>query len=116
MGSEWPSEACNSGGASQTVAVLFAFAELWENWKDPATELWLRTFTIITTTANETIRDLHDRMPVILPAAAQEAWLTPEADVRELLRPYPADEMEHWMASPRVNGPKLDDAEMLNSL
>jgi hypothetical protein len=45
---------------------LFGFAGLWENWKDPATEQWLRTFTIITTRANETITDLHERMPVIL--------------------------------------------------
>jgi putative SOS response-associated peptidase YedK len=48
-----------------------------------------------TARGNDTIRDLHDRMPVILPAAAHEEWLTPEADTRHLLRPYPADEMEH---------------------
>jgi hypothetical protein len=44
----------------------FAFAGLWENWKDPKTEDWLRTFTILTTSPNEVVGPLHDRMPVIL--------------------------------------------------
>jgi putative SOS response-associated peptidase YedK len=115
---EWTGEK----GAKQPHAIamkdrhMFAFAGLWENWKDPATDLWLRTFTIITTTANEAISDLHDRMPVILPISAHEEWLTANTDVRWLLRPYPAEKMEHWMVDKRVNGPKFDYAEMLNSL
>ncbi|MDX6806278.1 SOS response-associated peptidase, partial [Terrihabitans rhizophilus] len=115
---EWTGEK----GSKQPHAIamkdrgLFGFAGLWENWKDPATEQWLRTFTIITTRANETIADLHERMPVILKPDSYAQWLAPDADVRDLLRPYPADEMEHWLVSPRVNGPALDDAEMLNSL
>lgn len=44
-----------------------AFAGLWEGWKDPATDEWLHTFTITTTTANEVMAAVHDRMPVILP-------------------------------------------------
>jgi putative SOS response-associated peptidase YedK len=87
---------------------LFGLAGLWENWKDPATEQWLRTFTIITTRANETIADLHERMPVILKPDTFEQWLTPDADVKELLRPYPpkrwstgwsvpASTGQHWM-------------------
>jgi putative SOS response-associated peptidase YedK len=55
-------------------------------------------------------------MPVILKPDTYEQWLAPDADLRELLRPYRSDEMEHWMVSPRVNGAVLDDAEMLNSL
>jgi putative SOS response-associated peptidase YedK len=115
---EWTGEK----GSKQPHAIamkdrrLFGFAGLWENWKDPATEQWLRTFTIITTRANETIADLHERMPVILKPDAYAQWLAPDAEVAELLRPYPPNEMEHWMVSPRVNGSALDDSEMLNSL
>ena len=43
----------------------FALAAIWENWKVPGTEEWLRTFCIITATANELVSDIHDRMPVI---------------------------------------------------
>jgi putative SOS response-associated peptidase YedK len=102
---------------AMTNRATFGFAGLWENWKDPATQQWLRTFTIITTRANDTIAELHERMPVILKPDAYEHWLDPQAEVGDLLRPYePAGELEHWMVSPRVNGAALDDAEMLNSL
>jgi putative SOS response-associated peptidase YedK len=95
---------------------LFAFAGLWEGWKDPATEQWLRSFTIITTKANELLAPIHPRMPVILKAADFERWLSLEPDAGVLLQPYPADEIEHWPVSPRVNGSALDDAGMLNPL
>ncbi|MDX6806933.1 SOS response-associated peptidase family protein [Terrihabitans sp. PJ23] len=65
---------------------LFEFAGFWENWKPPATEQWLRTFTIITTRANETIADLHQRMLVVLKPDSYEQWLSPDAVARELLR------------------------------
>jgi putative SOS response-associated peptidase YedK len=42
----------------------FTLAGLWENWKDPASDEWIQTFTIITTEANDLVRELHDRMPV----------------------------------------------------
>jgi putative SOS response-associated peptidase YedK len=88
----------------------------WEGWKDPATEQWLRTFTIITTKANEVLEPIHPRMPVILKPADFELWLSLDRDAGELLRPYPSNEMETWKVSPRVNGSALDDAEMLNPL
>ena len=46
-----------------------AFAGLWAAWRDPSTDEWLRTCTIITTDANERVRPLHDRMPVVLDPA-----------------------------------------------
>jgi putative SOS response-associated peptidase YedK len=46
----------------------FAFVGLWENWKNQATDEWVRTFTILTTKPNEVVAPLHDRMPVILEA------------------------------------------------
>jgi putative SOS response-associated peptidase YedK len=44
----------------------FGIAGIWENWKEPASGEWIRTFAIITTDANELVTDIHDRMPVIL--------------------------------------------------
>jgi putative SOS response-associated peptidase YedK len=47
----------------------FTFAGLWEGWKDPESEEWLRTCTIITGEPNELVAQIHPRMPVILPPA-----------------------------------------------
>src|SRR6266487_1578561 len=55
---------------------LFAFAGLWERWRSPQGQL-LESCAILTTEANELMRDVHDRMPVILPAEAFELWLDP---------------------------------------
>lgn len=51
-----------------------AFAGLWEGWRAPDGEVW-RTFAILTTQANATVQHLHDRMPVVLEAAAWPIWL-----------------------------------------
>jgi putative SOS response-associated peptidase YedK len=74
----------------------FAFAGLWASWHGAGDDdAALRSCTIITTTANAKIADIHDRMPVILPdAAAEEAWLdhaTPAPLLQELLVPLPDD-------------------------
>jgi putative SOS response-associated peptidase YedK len=69
------------------------FAGLREGWKDPATNEWLRTGTIITGEPNEFVREIHTRMPVILPEEHHEAWLAGEAG-KEILVPFPADRMK----------------------
>ncbi|HEY0343483.1 MAG TPA: SOS response-associated peptidase [Solirubrobacteraceae bacterium] len=72
----------------------FAFAGLWASWRpqtDDAVEP-LRSCTIVTTAATGPVRALHDRMPVILPRSAEDAWLDPEtpaAELHELLAPSP---------------------------
>lgn len=66
-----------------------SMAGLWEAWRDAASGVVVETYTIITTDANEALRPIHDRMPVILPAADGDAWLR-EAR-QELLRPYPGE-------------------------
>ncbi|SLN39670.1 SOS response-associated peptidase [Oceanibacterium hippocampi] len=71
---------------------LFAFAGLWESWRAPDGETIL-TYTIITTTANERIRDIHPRMPVILAPGLYRTWLRGIADA-EALQPWPATETE----------------------
>ena len=90
----------------------FTLAGLWENWKDPASGEWVRTFTIITTDANELVRELHDRMPVVIGADDRDRWLNGD-DPQELLRPYPAELMTMWPVSMRVNSPRNDDPSLL---
>jgi putative SOS response-associated peptidase YedK len=92
----------------------FAFAGLWENWFSPDGSQLLST-AIITTRPNDLVVDIHNRMPVILPAAAYDAWLAPgEADPGELmplLAPYPANEMQAYPVSTLVNNPANDSPE-----
>jgi putative SOS response-associated peptidase YedK len=83
----------------------FAMAGLWERWKD-AEGKELRTFTIITTDANEALQPIHNRMPVILKVKDEEAWLDPKAasnHLTALLAPYPAEEMETYEVSKLIN-------------
>jgi putative SOS response-associated peptidase YedK len=91
----------------------FAFAGLWENWKDQASGQWVRTFTILTTAPNALVAPLHDRMPVILVPDDYARWLGEEADPADLIRPYPADAMTAWPVSTRVNKADNDDAAIL---
>ena len=72
---------------------LFALAGLWEWWKDARTSDWIQTYTIITTDANEAIRPLHDRMPVILARSDEARWLDTSGDATALLAPYAGDAM-----------------------
>ena len=91
----------------------FAFAGLWERWRSELGEV-IDSCTIITTKANELVAPVHDRMPVILPAEAYDAWLneqlTDAPELGGLLRPYPAEAMECFPVSTHVNSPKNDDA------
>jgi putative SOS response-associated peptidase YedK len=78
---------------------------LWECWKDPPNDEWLHTCTIITGEPNEFVREIHTRMPVILPEEHHDAWLSGEAG-KEVLVSFPADRMKAWPISRRVNSPK----------
>ena len=78
---------------------LFAFAGLWERWKDKESGQSLETYTVITTDPNELMQPLHNRMPVILHRQDYDRWLQPGDPSHlpiDLLRPYPADEMKAW--------------------
>jgi putative SOS response-associated peptidase YedK len=72
---------------------LFGVAGIWENWRDPATGEWERTFATVTVEANELISPLNDRMPAILRREHYARWLGVEEDPRDALRPYPAELM-----------------------
>jgi len=97
----------------------FAFAGLWECWR-PADGEPVESCTIITTTPNDLVTQIHDRMPVILPESALAEWLAPEPmappRLEQLLIPNSPDEMEAFPVSTRVNKPGNDDAECIAPL
>ena len=94
----------------------FGFAGLYETWTPPLGDP-LVTCTIITTVANELVRPIHDRMPVILPKDAEDFWLDSSVDdhrrLLDLLQPYPADEMAAYTVSKLVNSVKNDSPECI---
>jgi putative SOS response-associated peptidase YedK len=89
----------------------FAFAGLWEHWQGPGEET-LQSCALVTTEANELMRPIHDRMPVILPEGEYARWLDPSLDAPEsllpLLRPYPSEAMAAYRVSTYVNNPTHD--------
>jgi putative SOS response-associated peptidase YedK len=68
--------------------------------------------TIITGEPNEFVRQIHTRMPIILPEEHHDAWFSGAAG-KEILVPYPAERIKAWPVSDRVNSPKNDDAEII---
>jgi putative SOS response-associated peptidase YedK len=95
---------------------IFAMAGLYDIWRGPdGTEL--KTYTIITTAANELIRPLHERMTVILPHEFEQEWLNPEITQPEkllaMLQPYPPEKMSLFRVSSQVNSPNNDTPALL---
>ena len=94
----------------------FAFAGLWETWRNPEGDTVL-SCTIITTAANGLLRPIHERMPVILPRELEEFWLdgdiTDPAVLSEALSPYPDEAMEAYQVSPQVNKATNDGADLI---
>lgn len=92
----------------------FAFAGLWEHWEGSDGSA-VKSCTILTTEANDVVRAVHDRMPVILQRQDYARWLDPELQQADalipLLRPYPADEMAAYRIGTRVNNPAHDGPE-----
>jgi putative SOS response-associated peptidase YedK len=87
---------------------------LWDRWtKEDGRE----TCPILTTEANDLVRPMHARMPVILPRGFHDDWLAPHADAAEwlqsALRPYPAEEMEAVPVSTWVNDARHEGLECI---
>ncbi|MCU0491165.1 MAG: SOS response-associated peptidase [Chloroflexaceae bacterium] len=97
----------------------FAFAGLWERWRGP-NDAVVESCTIITTEANELLRTVHDRMPVILPPESYALWLDPAmhdaGPLLNLLQPFPAEEMASQPVSPLVNRVTNDGPECIAPL
>jgi putative SOS response-associated peptidase YedK len=94
----------------------FGFAGLWERWEGEAGQV-INSCTILTTEANEVLRPVHDRMPVILHPDDYELWLDMDARkhelVKELLRPYAAEEMLGYPVSASINSPQNQGAKLI---
>ena len=94
-----------------------AFAGLWAPWKDPTSGEWVLSGAVVTTQANETVAQLHNRMPVILAPDAWRLWADP--DIRDedlladLLRPAAEDLLELVPVSPLVNNANNEGPELL---
>lgn len=96
---------------------IFGLAGLWEEWLDKQTGEVTETCTVITTEANDVLKPVHDRMPVILKSNSYEKWLDTKikdtSKLQNLLVPYPADEMSSHTVSRAVNSPSEDSAELI---
>src|ERR1022692_168459 len=93
---------------------LFAFAGLWDRWRDPSGQV-VESCSILTTTPNALLADAHDRMPVILSPEHYDLWLDPgfrRTDaIKEMLNLFDATLMRRYLVSTRVNFVKNDDPE-----
>ena len=101
---------------SLVSGATFCFAGLWTTWTGPQGEV-VPSCTIVTTAANDLVRPVHDRMPVVLgDTASWDAWLDPALDAAAgalLLGPLPADLMAVTAANPAMNSPDYDEPDCL---
>jgi len=122
---EWKTEA----GRKQPYRIAlesgapFAFAGLWERWEGPKGGAGgagaIESCTIVTTEANERLRAIHHRMPVILAPEAYDLWLDPEtpgSQAQALLGPAPSDWFTTYRVSPKINSPANDDPALIEPL
>ena len=88
---------------------VFAFAGLWDVWTQPNGDP-LHSCTIITTEANEVVRPVHERMPVILSKERWADWLEAQSteDLLMMLRPLPPEQLDGIPVNPEVNNPAVD--------
>lgn len=97
-----------------------ALAGLWSGWRDPETEEVRRTFTIVTTTPNDLMRPIHNRMPVVVPFDAWDRWLDPAlpdlGELQGLLVPAPDEDLEAYPVSRAVNNVRNDGPELIERL
>ncbi len=93
-----------------------AMAGLWSLWRDPGSGLWVSSCAVITTVANNTVAPLHERMPVLLPKDAWDAWIDPGGStelLRELMVPAGDDVLERHQVSTRVNSVRNQGPELI---
>ena len=103
----------------QPESPLFAFAGLYDQWKDPEENL-LMTYTIITVEPNDLVAKIHNRMPAILSRENEDRWLSKNplsaGDLREILTPFPAEYLSMYPVSPLVNTPLVDDERVIRPM
>jgi len=116
---EWQAR---GGGPKQAFAIArrdgapMAFGGIWDRFRGADGEI-LRSFAIVTTTANTTLAPLHERMPVVLEEAAWPVWLgEAEGDAAALMRPAGEDVLRFWPVGPAVNKVANNTADLLAPL
>jgi putative SOS response-associated peptidase YedK len=95
------------------------FAGLWDVWHAPDGKP-LKSFAIVTAQANELLKPLHDRMPVLLAPDCWAAWLGDiaalEGDLKSMLKPYRGRGMAFWPVDKRVGNPRNDSPDLFAPL
>lgn len=116
---EWKKEAASRLKTPMLIrlkgAKPFAFAGIFDRWRGPEAKE-IVSYAVITTSANDAIKPIHDRMPVILRQEDEEVWLDPKTSLERaerLLAPYPATEIESHPVSTLVNSPSHDSPDCL---
>lgn len=98
---------------------LLVLAGLWEEWASPDGEL-INTCTVITTAANATMAEVHDRMPVVLDKADWLTWLGEEeatqAELYALLKPCPPERLKIWPVHNRVGNVRINDPHLRDAI
>lgn len=120
---EWQAIAAPAGPArkqpfysSLQSGEVMAFGGLWEAWTAPDGEV-VRSCCIVTTAANEGMRAIHPRLPLIVARQHWQAWLSAPADeAGDLIRPCPDGELQTWPVSPRVGRVSEDDPALITAL
>ena len=92
---------------------IFTFAGLWEQWQDD--DQIIESCTIITTDANDDMKPIHHRMPVIIDREHYQHWFE-SADPQDLLVPYPNDALIAYAVSSHVNNPSNNDKTCIEAL
>ena len=92
----------------------YALAGLWDEWMTPQGEP-LTSFTVLTTEANELMKPIHERMPVIIAQADYTQWLDASADPRTLMRPFATETMRAWQVSERVGNVRNNEPSLLEA-
>jgi putative SOS response-associated peptidase YedK len=99
---------------------LIGLAGLWEHWEDRESGKVVESCTILVTDANEAVRSIHERMPVILDPDDYDTWLDPTITdplaLNPLLRPWPNERTTLFTVSKRINNPRNDDPECIAPL
>lgn len=96
---------------------VFGLAGIWDHWQGEGKTI--ESCSIITTTSNAIISEIHDRMPVILEKGVEKAWLdteTEQAQLLAMLSPYPKKRMEVYPVSSFVNNPRNNGPECIERL
>ena len=97
---------------------IFTVAGLWDKWTNENGDD-IYSFTLLTQAPNETIAEIHDRMPAILTKEQEDLWLSDDLSPQQLvdmLEPYPDDQIEAYLVSKAVNNVRNNNADLIKPL